>query len=72
MPRQVRIEYEGARYHVINRGNYRKDLFSYKKTDEAFEEALNMVHPAALSGNVSQYRIKQKKTCKYRKKLEKH
>ena len=27
MPRQRRIEYEGGIYHVINRGNYRSDVF---------------------------------------------
>jgi bifunctional ADP-heptose synthase (sugar kinase/adenylyltransferase) len=28
MTRPPRLEYPGARYHVINRGNYRRDLFS--------------------------------------------
>ena len=27
MARKLRIEYEGAIYHVLNRGNYRRDLF---------------------------------------------
>ena len=27
MARKLRIQYEGAIYHVINRGNYRRDLF---------------------------------------------
>ena len=36
MPRSVRIEYPGARYHVINRGNHRQDLFTIDKTGEAF------------------------------------
>jgi len=27
MPRKQRIEYPGAVYHVISRGNYRKELF---------------------------------------------
>lgn len=40
MPRSPRVQYDGARYHIINRGNYRKDLFCYKKTDEAFEKVL--------------------------------
>ena len=30
MPRKVRLEYAGACYHVINRGNYRRDLFGEK------------------------------------------
>ena len=40
MLRSVRIEYPGARYHVINRGNYRQDLFTIHKTGEALEKAL--------------------------------
>ncbi len=28
MARKVRIEWAGACYHVINRGNYRRDLFA--------------------------------------------
>ena len=27
MARKLRIQYEGALYHVINRGNYRWDVF---------------------------------------------
>ena len=27
MPRQVRIEYEGAIYHVLNRGDRREAIF---------------------------------------------
>jgi putative transposase len=27
MPRQVRIEYPGAMYHVISRGNRRQDIY---------------------------------------------
>ncbi len=30
MSRRVRLEYAGACYHVINRGNYRRDLFAGK------------------------------------------
>jgi REP element-mobilizing transposase RayT len=30
MPRILRIQYAGARYHVINRGNYRANVFSSK------------------------------------------
>lgn len=40
MPRAARVQYEGARYHIINRGNYRKDLFLTHKTDEAFTEVM--------------------------------
>jgi len=38
MARKLRIQYEGALYHVINRGNYRRDLFESVGTAQAFEE----------------------------------
>ena len=41
MPRPWRIEYAGARYHVINRGNYRRVLFNGKGAAEAFERTLD-------------------------------
>lgn len=40
MPRKQRIEFAGAVYHIISRGNYRKDLFVDPKTVEAFEKAI--------------------------------
>jgi len=40
MARKPRLEFEGAIYHVINRGNYRKDLFSEQGSAAAFEKAL--------------------------------
>jgi putative transposase len=40
MTRPPRLEYPGARYHVINRGNYRRDLFSDEGAAEAFERTL--------------------------------
>jgi putative transposase len=40
MPRKQRIEYPGARYHVISRGNYRKELFVEEGTGESFERTL--------------------------------
>jgi putative transposase len=40
MPRAPRLEFPGAIYHVINRGNFRKDLFTVHRTAAAFEEAL--------------------------------
>jgi len=40
MPRKPRIEYPGAVYHVISRGNYRKELFLHQGTGEAFERCL--------------------------------
>jgi REP element-mobilizing transposase RayT len=36
MPRQVRIEYEGAFYHVMARGNRRNSIFA--SPEEADEE----------------------------------
>ena len=40
MARKSRIEYPGALYHVISRGNYRKELFVEKGSGESFEETL--------------------------------
>ena len=40
MARKPRIEFPGAIYHVINRGNFRKDLFLEPGSGEAFERAL--------------------------------
>ena len=40
MPRKQRIEYPGAIYHVMSRGNYRKELFLRQNTGEAFERCL--------------------------------
>lgn len=36
MARKLRIQYAGALYHVINRGNYRRDLFETTGAAEAF------------------------------------
>jgi putative transposase len=40
MPRQARIEYAGAVYHVLNRGNYRQDLFRVPEAGICFERTL--------------------------------
>jgi putative transposase len=40
MPRKLRLEFPGARYHVINRGNYRADVFGSDHTKTAFEDCL--------------------------------
>lgn len=40
MARKLRLEYPGACYHVINRGNYRGDVFREEKTRAAFETCL--------------------------------
>lgn len=40
MPRSARIEYPGAIYHVINRGNYRWDVFGSPGAAQAFVTVL--------------------------------
>jgi putative transposase len=40
MPRKQRIQYPGAVYHIISRGNYRKELFLKENTGAAFERTL--------------------------------
>lgn len=40
MARMPRIQYHGALYHVINRGNYRRDVFESSGAAQAFEAAL--------------------------------
>jgi len=40
MARALRLEYAGACYHVINRGNYRRDLFAEDGAAGSFEAAL--------------------------------
>jgi REP element-mobilizing transposase RayT len=43
MARRLRIEYPGALHHVINRGNYRRDLFESAGAAEAFLRTLEEV-----------------------------
>ena len=40
MPRKERVEFPGAVYHVISRGNYRKELFESEGGGESFEATL--------------------------------
>jgi REP element-mobilizing transposase RayT len=40
MARKLRVEFAGACYHVLNRGNYRKDLFGSKGAAESFQQCL--------------------------------
>src|SRR3954465_8713314 len=40
MARKLRLEYAGACYHVINRGNYRRHLFAGRGARESFERCL--------------------------------
>jgi putative transposase len=41
MARKLRLEYAGACYHVINRGNYRRHLFESKGAAATFERCLD-------------------------------
>lgn len=41
MPRKLRLEFEGAVYHVISRGNYRSDVFAHESTKAAFLKCLS-------------------------------
>lgn len=40
MARKCRLEFPGACYHVINRGNYRRDVFATAGAKSAFESCL--------------------------------
>lgn len=40
MARKLRLQFPGATYHVINRGNYRRDIFESERTAGAFEQTL--------------------------------
>jgi putative transposase len=40
MARQSRVEFAGATYHVINRGNYRSGIFEQGRSGEVFDELL--------------------------------
>lgn len=40
MARKLRLEFPGAYYHLINRGNYRAWVFEEEKTKAAFEGCL--------------------------------
>jgi REP element-mobilizing transposase RayT len=57
--RRLRIQYPGALYHVINRGNYRRDVFETVGAAHAFEIALGeactrhgwLIHAFAIMRN---------------------
>jgi len=40
MARMLRVQYEGALYHVVNRGNYRRDVFESPGAAQAFVRVL--------------------------------
>ena len=41
MARKLRLEYPGAIYHILNRGNYREGIFSTEGARNAFEGCLS-------------------------------
>lgn len=41
MARRLRVQFEGAIFHVINRGNYRRDIFGSVGAAQAFEAVLD-------------------------------
>lgn len=59
MPRQLRLEFSGACYHVINRGNYRQPIFGpegaarsfYRCLDEACTSHGWLVHAYSIMQN---------------------
>ncbi len=44
MPRPLRIEYENACYHVMNRGHSRQDIFHEEKYYQSFLKTLAEAH----------------------------
>jgi putative transposase len=40
MARKLRVEFEGACYHALNRGNYRADVFAQDSTKKAFSQCV--------------------------------
>ena len=40
MPRKLRVEYEGAIYHVMNRGDHREAIFLEDEDRQLFLETL--------------------------------
>jgi len=54
MPRRIRIQFSGARYHVIDRGNFRQPVFATAGAAAAFERTLaEAVEPARIGCAVS-------------------
>jgi hypothetical protein len=50
MARKPRLEYEGACYHVINRGNYRRPIFGTKESPVRFQAYPVRIPGMTLSG----------------------
>jgi REP element-mobilizing transposase RayT len=45
MARKLRVQFPGALYHVVNRGNYRRDVFESAGAAQAFVTALEEATP---------------------------
>jgi hypothetical protein len=57
MPRQLRIEYPGAMYHVMSRGNRRQEIFLDDVDRQDFSKPLRRKHdPAKLEIAARLYR----------------
>ena len=65
MPRQVRIEFPGAIYHVMCRGDRREAIFEDDKDRERFIETLHeaasragwIIHAFVLMGNLPEVHV---------------
>ena len=57
MARKPRIEFNGAIYHIINRGNYRRDIFEFPGAS-IVKFDLGMGAASAVSRNVAHMRKK--------------
>ncbi|WP_203415440.1 hypothetical protein [Candidatus Scalindua japonica] len=56
MTRQLRIEYEGAFYHVLSRGNERKAIFRDDKDRSLFTEIMGEMS-ARFSVDIFAYEV---------------
>ena len=65
MPRPLRIEYEGACYHVMSRGDRREEIFADDEDRQRFLATLGeacaktgwQMHAGCLMGNHFQERV---------------
>ena len=57
MPRKQRLEYPGAIYHIINRGNYRRPIFETDKTKKA--TTTSKIIPTPLSEGSAESKSQQ-------------
>jgi hypothetical protein len=50
MPRKLRIEYPGAMYHVMNRGDHRENIFKDDEDHRRFLSTLELHTPTKACG----------------------